>query len=238
MTKADLVERVADAVGSSVTKRECALMVDAVLDAVKEALARGDGIELRGFGTFKVRHRKARTGRNPRTGEVVEGSGPGCAGVQTVKAPPQPGGVSLQRVSHGRTLWGPLTGHRVAHSPSLTPRRLQLGGSQGAQPPASPAVIPWVSWLVHLNVGQASAVDTRETLHNAARNRRAVAGQLPGLVIVGLTDGKDRPSRTLRRRGSLLRAPVAPYPRSPLGDPRSSILGAPTSRRVVVACVL
>ena len=37
-----------------------------------EALARGDGIELRGFGTFKVRHRKARTGRNPRTGEPVE----------------------------------------------------------------------------------------------------------------------------------------------------------------------
>ena len=39
---------------------------------MKEALARGDGIELRGFGTFKVRHRKARTGRNPRTGEAVE----------------------------------------------------------------------------------------------------------------------------------------------------------------------
>ena len=72
MTKADLVEQVADAVGSSVSKRECGLMVDAFLDALKEALARGNGIELRGFGTFKVRHRKARTGRNPRTGEVVE----------------------------------------------------------------------------------------------------------------------------------------------------------------------
>ncbi len=44
-------------------------MVDAFLDAVKEALARGDGIELRGFSTFKVRHR---TARNPRTGEAVE----------------------------------------------------------------------------------------------------------------------------------------------------------------------
>ena len=59
MTKAELVEQVADAVGPSVTKRECGLMVDAFLDALKEALARGDGIELRGFGTFKVRHRKA-----------------------------------------------------------------------------------------------------------------------------------------------------------------------------------
>ena len=72
MTKAELVEQVADAVGPSVTKRECGLMVDAFLDALKEALARGDGIELRGFGTFKVRHRKARSGRNPRTGEAVE----------------------------------------------------------------------------------------------------------------------------------------------------------------------
>ena len=72
MTKAELVEQVADAVGPSVTKRECGLMVDAFLDALKDALARGDGFELRGFGTFKVRHRKARTGRNPRTGEAVE----------------------------------------------------------------------------------------------------------------------------------------------------------------------
>ena len=72
MTKADLVEQVADVIGPRVTKRDCGLAVDAFLDAVKEALARGDGIELRGFGTFKVRHRKGRTGRNPRTGEAVE----------------------------------------------------------------------------------------------------------------------------------------------------------------------
>ena len=72
MTKADLVEQAAGAIGQRVTKRDCGLVIDAFLDAVKEALARGDGIELRGFGTFKVRHRKARTGRNPRTGEPVE----------------------------------------------------------------------------------------------------------------------------------------------------------------------
>ena len=72
MTKADLVERAADAVGRWVTKGDCGLVVDAFLDAVKDALARGDHIELRGFGTFKIRHRKARTGRNPRTGDAVE----------------------------------------------------------------------------------------------------------------------------------------------------------------------
>lgn len=72
MTKADLVEQVADAVGGHVSRRECGLVVDAVLDALKDALARGDGIELRGFGTFKVRRRRARKARNPRTGEPVE----------------------------------------------------------------------------------------------------------------------------------------------------------------------
>ena len=72
MTKADLVEQAAEAVGPRVPKRDCGLVVDAFLDAVKDALARGDHIELRGFGTFKLRHRKARTGRNPKTGGPVE----------------------------------------------------------------------------------------------------------------------------------------------------------------------
>ncbi|MXW11076.1 MAG: integration host factor subunit beta [Gammaproteobacteria bacterium] len=71
MTKADFVEQVSDAVGPRVTKRDCGPVVDAFLDAVKDTLARGDNIEIRGFGTFKVRHRKARTARNPRTGEAV-----------------------------------------------------------------------------------------------------------------------------------------------------------------------
>ena len=71
MTKADLVERAADALRGRVTKRDCGLVVDAFLDAVKDTLARGDNIEIRGFGTFKVRQRKARTARNPRTGEPV-----------------------------------------------------------------------------------------------------------------------------------------------------------------------
>ena len=72
MTKADLVEKVVEAVGPGVTTRDCKLVVDGFLAAVKEALARGEGVELRGFGTLKVRHRKARKARNPRTGEPVE----------------------------------------------------------------------------------------------------------------------------------------------------------------------
>ena len=71
MTKADLVEQVAEAIGPGVTKRDCALVVDGFLNAVKHALAGGRSIEIRGFGTFKVRERKARMARNPQMGEPV-----------------------------------------------------------------------------------------------------------------------------------------------------------------------
>jgi nucleoid DNA-binding protein len=72
MTKADLVEQVADAIGPGVTKKDCALVVDGFLNAVKMALGSGNNIEIRGFGTFKVRKRKTRMARNPRTGDPVE----------------------------------------------------------------------------------------------------------------------------------------------------------------------
>jgi nucleoid DNA-binding protein len=72
MTKADLVEQVAEAIGPGITKKDCALVVDGFLNAVKRALANGEHIEIRGFGTFKVRKRKTRMARNPRTGESVE----------------------------------------------------------------------------------------------------------------------------------------------------------------------
>ena len=72
MTKANLVEQVAEAIGPGVTKKDCALVVDGFLNAVKLALAKGENIEIRGFGTFKVRKRKTRMARNPRTGEAVE----------------------------------------------------------------------------------------------------------------------------------------------------------------------
>jgi integration host factor subunit beta len=72
MTKADLVEQVADAIGPGITKKDCALVVDGLLNAIKGALADHENIEIRGFGTFKVRERRSRVARNPRTGERVE----------------------------------------------------------------------------------------------------------------------------------------------------------------------
>ncbi|MEE8487739.1 MAG: HU family DNA-binding protein [Gemmatimonadota bacterium] len=71
MTKADLVEQVYEAIGPGVTKKDCGAVVDAFLNAVKQALAGGEHIEIRGFGTFKVRKRRPRLARNPRTGESV-----------------------------------------------------------------------------------------------------------------------------------------------------------------------
>lgn len=72
MTKADLVEQVADAIGPGITKKDCALVVDGLLNAIKAALADHENIEIRGFGTFKVRERRSRVARNPRTGERVD----------------------------------------------------------------------------------------------------------------------------------------------------------------------
>lgn len=72
MTKADLVHQVSEAIGPGVTKKDCAMVVDAFLASVKDALATHENIEIRGFGSFKVRSRKSRLARNPRTGEPVE----------------------------------------------------------------------------------------------------------------------------------------------------------------------
>lgn len=72
MTKADLVEQVAEAIGPGITKKDCALVVDGFLNAMKQAMAQGENIEIRGFGTFKVRRRKTRMARNPRTGDSVK----------------------------------------------------------------------------------------------------------------------------------------------------------------------
>ncbi|MCL2103107.1 MAG: integration host factor subunit beta [Syntrophorhabdaceae bacterium] len=70
MTKSDLVEKLADSL-SNLTKKECEVIVDAVFQNMKDALHRGEKIEIRGFGSFTVRVRRAKEGRNPKTGEKV-----------------------------------------------------------------------------------------------------------------------------------------------------------------------
>lgn len=70
MTKADLVEEVAAV--TQLSRRSSEQVVNVFFDSIVESLCRGDKVELRGFGTFRLRHRKARVGRNPKTGERVE----------------------------------------------------------------------------------------------------------------------------------------------------------------------
>ncbi|MEX2582248.1 MAG: HU family DNA-binding protein [Gemmatimonadota bacterium] len=72
MTKADLVQLASEAIGPGITKKDCAIVVDSFLNAIKDAMAEHKNIEIRGFGTFKVRERKSRLARNPRTGDPVE----------------------------------------------------------------------------------------------------------------------------------------------------------------------
>ncbi len=70
MNKMDLVASVAEK--TDLTKKETEKVVSAVLDSIEEALAQGDKVQLVGFGTFEIRERAARVGRNPRTGEEIE----------------------------------------------------------------------------------------------------------------------------------------------------------------------
>ncbi len=70
MTKAELVEEVAKS--SNLSKKDAEVVVQTVLDSIVESLKRGEKIELRGFGSFRIRNRLARQGRNPKTGETVK----------------------------------------------------------------------------------------------------------------------------------------------------------------------
>ncbi|WP_407276232.1 HU family DNA-binding protein [Halothiobacillus sp. DCM-1] len=70
MNKSELIDAIA--AKSGLKKTESAAALDAFIDAVGEALKQGDQVTLVGFGTFLVREREARTGRNPRSGATIE----------------------------------------------------------------------------------------------------------------------------------------------------------------------
>ena len=70
MTKSDLIERVASRM-PHISKKDAETVVNAIFDGMTAALRRGNRIEIRGFGSFQVKRRKAREGRNPKTGGDV-----------------------------------------------------------------------------------------------------------------------------------------------------------------------
>jgi len=69
VNKQELIDRMA--ASADITKAAAGRALDSMLDSVTDSLKKGDSVVLVGFGTFSVRERKARTGRNPRTGEEI-----------------------------------------------------------------------------------------------------------------------------------------------------------------------
>jgi len=71
MTKSGLIEAITARM-SHLPARDIEVVINTIFDTMTAALAAGDRIEIRGFGSFSVRHRRARTGRNPKTGAAID----------------------------------------------------------------------------------------------------------------------------------------------------------------------
>jgi integration host factor subunit beta len=71
MTKSELIEQLVD-VDVPLSKKESELVVNTIFDSIADALAVGDRVEIRGFGSFSVRERDSRQARNPKSGEVIQ----------------------------------------------------------------------------------------------------------------------------------------------------------------------
>ena len=92
MNKTELVSSVAEK--SELTKKDAEKAVSAVFSSIEEALAKGEKVQLVGFGTFEVRERKARTGRNPQTGEEIQ--------IPAAKVPAFKAGKALKEAVEGK----------------------------------------------------------------------------------------------------------------------------------------
>ncbi|HET9028809.1 MAG TPA: HU family DNA-binding protein [Candidatus Aquilonibacter sp.] len=109
MTKADLIDSVASEIDLS--KRQAGAIVDLILEEIKSALQKGERVALTPFGTFVVRSRKAREGRNPKTGEKIK--------IAARKVPAFVAGKSLKEAVGGRA----SSGAKRASSKKKTAKR-------------------------------------------------------------------------------------------------------------------
>jgi integration host factor subunit beta len=69
LSKQDIINTLSEEVNLS--QKDMAIVVETILSTIVDTLKRGDKVEIRGFGSFRVRHKKAREGRNPKTGEKI-----------------------------------------------------------------------------------------------------------------------------------------------------------------------
>jgi integration host factor subunit beta len=73
MTKSVLIEKISEKLNEhGLSKKQTEVIIETIFDSVKESLSNGGKVEIRGFGNFRLRARKARKARNPKTGESVE----------------------------------------------------------------------------------------------------------------------------------------------------------------------
>lgn len=70
MTKSELIETVATKV-SSFSRKDIEIIIDTLFDSMCDSLTKGEKVEIRGFGSFKIKHRDGRQGRNPKSGENI-----------------------------------------------------------------------------------------------------------------------------------------------------------------------
>lgn len=84
MNKTELIDSIADA--ADISKSSAGRVLDAAISAITGSLKKGDPVSLVGFGTFAVKHRPARKGRNPRTGEEISISAANVPGFKAGKA--------------------------------------------------------------------------------------------------------------------------------------------------------
>ena len=71
MTKSELIEKISEKV-DGLSKKQTEVIVETIFESIKESLAKGGKVEIRGFGNFRLRSRNARKARNPKTGEAVD----------------------------------------------------------------------------------------------------------------------------------------------------------------------
>ena len=212
MIKSELVLKIAEQ-NPHLYQRDVENIVNAILDTITDALARGDRVELRGFGAFSVKKRDARTGRNPRTGETVAVS-------EKVIPVFKTGKEMRMRLNHGKD-----------DDASLRKRR--RAGRGGAEDRA--AMLSFLKALILLPVAdprraargrQPRPGDRYRSIRSRARRRRSPS-RLPLFALIFLARHARRRHRRRRLRGS---------PRASIGGPSASTRAkrgvcAPTTAR-------
>ncbi len=128
VTKAALVEEVSRA--ADLTKKHAEVIVDTVFRSIITALHRGEKIELRGFGSFRLRQREPRKGRNPKTGDRVD--------VPPKRVPYFKPGKELKELINRK----PAPGANVRQDPVLSAPAAMPDSAPAAVPDSAPAAVP------------------------------------------------------------------------------------------------